>query len=88
MGVKGVRSGQVNTVPGAACGREDPTRTAKIQIQESDLASPNTDTFVTAVGKVWSIIKPVVTYACEAWVLKGTIKYKLMVFERNVLKRL
>jgi hypothetical protein len=22
----------------------------------------------------WSIIRPTVTYACETWVLKGTIK--------------
>jgi hypothetical protein len=26
----------------------------------------------------WSIIRPIVTYACETWVLKGTIKNKLM----------
>jgi hypothetical protein len=36
----------------------------------------------------WSIIRPIVTYACETWVLKGTIKNKLMVFERKVLKRI
>jgi hypothetical protein len=33
----------------------------------------------------WSIIRPTVTYACETWVLKETIKNKLMVFERKVL---
>ena len=26
----------------------------------------------------WSIIRPIVTYACEVWVLKGTVKNKLM----------
>jgi hypothetical protein len=36
----------------------------------------------------WSIIRPVVTYACETWVLKETIKNKLMVFERKVLRRI
>jgi hypothetical protein len=36
----------------------------------------------------WSIIKPIVIYACEAWVLKETIKNKLMVFERKVLRRI
>jgi hypothetical protein len=37
----------------------------------------------------WSIIRPVVTHACEAsWVLKGTIKVKLMVFERKVLRKI
>jgi hypothetical protein len=36
----------------------------------------------------WSIIRPIVTYACETWVLKETIKNKLMVFERNVLRRI
>jgi hypothetical protein len=33
----------------------------------------------------WSIIRPTVTYGCETWVLKETIKNKLMVFERKVL---
>jgi hypothetical protein len=36
----------------------------------------------------WSIIRPTVTYACEAWVLKETMKNKLMVFERKVLRRI
>jgi hypothetical protein len=35
-----------------------------------------------------SIIRPTVTYGCEAWVLKETIKNKLMVFERKVLRRI
>jgi len=30
----------------------------------------------------WSIVRPIVTYACEVWVLKETIKNKLTVFER------
>jgi hypothetical protein len=34
----------------------------------------------------WSIIRPIVAYACEVWVLKETIKSKLMVFERKGLK--
>ena len=41
----------------------------------------------------WSIIRHgssmhIVTYACEAWVLKETIKDKLMVFERKMLRRI
>jgi len=36
----------------------------------------------------WSIIRPTVTYGCETWVLKETIKNKLMVFERKVLRRI
>jgi hypothetical protein len=36
----------------------------------------------------WSIIRPIVTYACETWVLKETIKNKLMVFERKVLRNI
>jgi hypothetical protein len=37
----------------------------------------------------WSIIRPTITYACEAsWVLKGTVKNKLMVFERKVLRNI
>jgi hypothetical protein len=36
----------------------------------------------------WSIIRPIVTYSCETWVLKGTVKNKLMVFERQVLRKI
>ena len=35
-----------------------------------------------------SIIRPTVTYGCERWVLKETIKNKLMVFERKVLRKI
>jgi hypothetical protein len=41
-----------------------------------------------------SIIRPIVTYACEIWVVKETIKSiksiksKLMVFERKVLRKI
>jgi len=34
----------------------------------------------------WGIVRPIVTYACETWVLKETIKNKLMVFERKELR--
>jgi hypothetical protein len=36
----------------------------------------------------WGIIRPIVTNACEKWVLKETIKNKLMVFERKVLRKI
>jgi hypothetical protein len=36
----------------------------------------------------WSIIRPIVTYACEAWVLKETIKNKLRVCARRVLRKI
>jgi hypothetical protein len=36
----------------------------------------------------WSIIRPTVTYVCETWVLKGTTKNKLMVFERKGLREI
>jgi len=36
----------------------------------------------------WSTIRPIVTYGCETWVLKETMKNKLMVFERKVLRRI
>jgi hypothetical protein len=35
----------------------------------------------------WSIIRPIVIYAYETWVLKETIKNKLMVFETKVFRR-
>ena len=36
----------------------------------------------------WSIIRPIITYACETWVLKDTIKNKLTVFERKLLRKI
>ena len=35
-----------------------------------------------------TLVRPVVTYACETWVLKENIKTKLRVFERRVLRRI
>jgi len=35
-----------------------------------------------------SVIRPVVTYACETWTLKETITNILMVFERKVLRKI
>ena len=32
-----------------------------------------------------TLVRPIITYACETWVLKENIKTKLRVFERNVL---
>jgi hypothetical protein len=36
----------------------------------------------------WSIIRPIVTHVCEVWVLKETIKNKLMVFKRKMLRKI
>jgi hypothetical protein len=33
-----------------------------------------------------TIVRPVVTYGCETWVLKEAIKPKLLVFERKILR--
>jgi len=35
-----------------------------------------------------TLVRPVVTYACETWVLKENIKTKLSVFERKPLRRI
>ena len=35
-----------------------------------------------------TLVRPVVTCACETWVLKENIKLKLMVFERKILRRI
>ena len=35
-----------------------------------------------------TLVRPVVTYACETWVLKENIKSKLRVFEWKVLRRI
>jgi hypothetical protein len=45
---------------------------------------------LTKNSKLWmykTLVGPVVTYACETWVLKENIKTKLTVFERKVLRR-
>jgi len=36
----------------------------------------------------FSVIRPVVIYACETWILKETITNRLMVFERKILRKL
>jgi hypothetical protein len=33
-------------------------------------------------------MRPVVTYACETWILKHKIEQKLMVFERKILRKI
>jgi len=35
-----------------------------------------------------TIIRPIVTYACETWILKDTIINKLLVFERKILRKI
>jgi hypothetical protein len=35
-----------------------------------------------------TLVRPVITYDCETWVLKENIKTKLRVFERKVLRRI
>ena len=35
-----------------------------------------------------TLVRPVVIYVCETWVLKENIKTKLRVFERKVLRRI
>ena len=35
-----------------------------------------------------TVIRPIVTYALETWVLKQTIIQKLLVFERKILRRI
>ena len=36
----------------------------------------------------YSVIRPIVTYACEKWILKETIINKLLVFERKILRKI
>jgi len=36
----------------------------------------------------FSVIRPVVTYACETWILKETITNRLMGFERKILMKI
>ena len=36
----------------------------------------------------WSVIRPVVVYGCETWVLKESIIQRLSVFERKTLRKI
>jgi hypothetical protein len=36
----------------------------------------------------WTLIRPIVTYASETWVLKENSMQKLMAFEMNVLRKI
>jgi len=36
----------------------------------------------------WTLIRPIVTYACETWVLKENIIQKLVIFERKILRKI
>jgi hypothetical protein len=35
----------------------------------------------------WTVIRPIVVYGCETWVLKENIIQKLSVFERKILRK-
>jgi hypothetical protein len=63
--------------------RECHTSTKKQFIFKSSLVSK-----ISKFKLYWSIIRPTVTYACEVWVLKETVKNKLMIFERKVLRKI
>jgi len=36
----------------------------------------------------WTLIRPIVTYPCETWVLKENIIQKLVIFERKILRKI
>jgi hypothetical protein len=36
----------------------------------------------------FSVIRPIVTYACETWTMKETITHRLMVFEMKILRKI
>jgi len=36
----------------------------------------------------WSVIRPIVVYGCEKWVLKESIIQNLSVFERKILRKI
>jgi hypothetical protein len=36
----------------------------------------------------WSVIRPIVVYGCEKWVLKESIIQRLSVFERKILRKI
>jgi len=42
----------------------------------------------TKLELYFSVIRPVVMYACKTWILKETITNRLMVFERKILRKI
>ena len=36
----------------------------------------------------WSVIRPIVVYGCQAWVLKESIIQRLSVFGRKILRKI
>jgi hypothetical protein len=42
----------------------------------------------TKLKLYYTVIRPIVTYSCEAWILKETIINKLLVFERKILRKI
>jgi len=56
---------------------------ANKKIYQSKLISKN-----AKLKLYFSVIRPVVTYACETWILKETIINRLMVFERKILRKI
>jgi hypothetical protein len=36
----------------------------------------------------WTLIRPIITYASETWVLKENSAEKLMIFERKIFRRI
>jgi len=36
----------------------------------------------------WSVIRPIIVYGCETWVLKESIIQRLSVFERKILRKI
>jgi hypothetical protein len=42
----------------------------------------------TKLKLYWSVIRPIVVYSCETWVLKKSIIQRLSVFERKILRKI
>jgi hypothetical protein len=36
----------------------------------------------------WSVIRPIIVYGCETWVLKESIIQRLSAFERKILRKI
>jgi hypothetical protein len=57
--------------------------TTQIKLFKSKLVSR-----YTKLTLYWSVIRPIVVYGCETYVLKENIIQRLSVFERNILRRI
>ena len=60
----------------------------KHPMQKKTLFKSNLVSRKSKLKLYWSVIRPVVVYGCETWVVKESVIQKLSVFERKILRKI